>query len=230
MKVKGAIPSVFTGLNLFCGYKSITLLLNGDFVGASWCIFFSILFDMADGKIARKLGTASDFGLQLDSICDTVSFGIAPTMLLYKVAFQTSRFVVSFVPFIYLLAVVFRLARFNVISSETPKDYYLGLSSPSSAAVVISTVLVQQNEGIVLSTEFYVILVLVLAMLMTSRIKYPTYKWQKTPESLQTITLIVALILVGWLKYYALLSISYIYALTGIVNSISEEYRKRRRR
>jgi len=230
LKVKGAIPSLFTGLNLFCGYKSVTLLISGDFIGASWCIFFSMLFDMADGKIARKMGVSSELGLQLDSICDTVSFGIAPTLLLYRIAFQTNKFVISFIPFVYLVAVIFRLARFNVISSETPKDYYLGLSSPSAAAVVISTVLVQKSTGILISSEYYAIMILVLSVLMTSRIKYPTYKGEKTPESMQTAMIVVALLLVGWLRYYALLSISYIYALTGVINAFVENYRKRRKK
>ncbi len=230
MKVKGAIPSIFTGLNLFCGYKAITLVLAGDYISASWCIFFSMLFDMADGKIARRLGAASELGLQLDSICDTVSFGIAPSMLLYTVAFQGKSFVISFIPFIYLLAVAFRLARFNVISDETPKDYYLGLSSPSAAAVVISTVLIHKNVGLILSTQFYTILILILSLLMTSRIKYPTYKGKRTSESAQTIMMVVALILIGWLKYYAIFSISYIYALTGLVGAVREEIRKRRQK
>ncbi len=230
MKVKGAIPSLFTGLNLFCGYKAITLMLSGDLTGASWCILFSMIFDMVDGKIARHLGASSELGLQLDSICDTVSFGLAPAILLYTAAFRETGFVLSFVPFIYLMAVAFRLARFNIISCETPKDYYLGLSSPSAAAVVISTILIQENVGIVLGTQFYIILVLILAILMTSRIKYPTYKGQRTSESTQTIIIVIALLLVGIFKYYAIFSISYIYALTGFVNAVSEEIRKRRKK
>jgi len=230
LKVKGAIPSLFTGLNLFCGYKAITLMLSGDLTGASWCILFSMIFDMVDGKIARHLGASSELGLQLDSICDTVSFGLAPAILLYTAAFRETGFVLSFVPFIYLMAVAFRLARFNIISCETPKDYYLGLSSPSAAAVVISTILIQENVGIVLGTQFYIILVLILAILMTSRIKYPTYKGQRTSESTQTIIIVIALLLVGIFKYYAIFSISYIYALTGFVNAVSEEIRKRRKK
>ncbi len=205
-------------------------MLSGDLTGASWCILFSMIFDMVDGKIARHLGASSELGLQLDSICDTVSFGLAPAILLYTAAFRETGFVLSFVPFIYLMAVAFRLARFNIISCETPKDYYLGLSSPSAAAVVISTILIQENVGIVLGTQFYIILVLILAILMTSRIKYPTYKGQRTSESTQTIIIVIALLLVGIFKYYAIFSISYIYALTGFVNAVSEEIRKRRKK
>ena len=212
--IRGA-PGFFTALNLLCGYKSILSTLKGDFVSASWCIVFSMIFDWADGKLARKLGTASELGLQLDSVVDAVSFGAAPSVLLYAYAFQNAKPVFALLPFIYLLSVVYRLARFNLWVERVPKGHYPGLSSPSSAAFVVSVILICDSNAIRLPTEFFVAATFVLSTLMVSRIKYPSFKGKGFSERWEIGLFLFAVGLLIFMKYYALFALSFGYALTG---------------
>ena len=125
-------PSAFTTLNMISGFSSVLLAFRGHFTLAAVLIAFSIVMDIADGFVARLVGATSPFGLQLDSLADLISFGVAPAVLVHTWAL---RRVAGAAPgssrFLWLSCAAFRLARFNVtIDPAADKRYFVGLPSP----------------------------------------------------------------------------------------------------
>ena len=136
------LPSLFTTGNLFLGFWSIVKTLDGKFETAAPLIGGAVVLDMLDGRIARLTGTQSEFGAQLDSLADAVSFGVAPALLAYVWA-------LSLVPragwpaaFLFLVCGVMRLARFNVQRTVVDSRYFVGLPIPAGAAQVAAIVFV----------------------------------------------------------------------------------------
>ena len=161
------IPSVFTLGNLFFGFLAIIWTMNGDYYVAAGLIILSVLMDSMDGKVARKLSVSSDFGKELDSLCDVVSFGVAPAVLTYKVLLETHMGVWGL-----LLAAAFalcgavRLARFNVLNITT---HFLGVPITFAGGLMALLVLFHKN----LPWVIFPVALAVLAFLMVSTVKVP---------------------------------------------------------
>lgn len=133
------VPSFFTLMNLFCGFLSILYTAQDDFILASWLIVIAGLFDTLDGFMARLSNATSDFGIELDSLSDIVSFGVAPGFLVYSVAFHELEFVGIMISALPPLCGAVRLARFNVDAKEDgSKNYFNGLPIPAQAIMIIS--------------------------------------------------------------------------------------------
>src|SRR5262245_50005214 len=133
------LPSLFTLANLFCGWACVVHAMRGELATAAPFIGVAIVLDMLDGRIARMTGTTSDFGVQLDSLADLISFGMAPAVLAFQWGLIPLGRMGWAVGFVYLTAAALRLARFNV-QATTDKRYFVGLPSPAAAALVASTV------------------------------------------------------------------------------------------
>ena len=132
------LPSAFTLGNLFLGLWAVVHASRGEFETAGWLIVLAAVFDMLDGRIARFTATGSAFGEELDSLVDAISFGVAPALIVYFTFFDTPRagewsWIVSF---LYVVAAVFRLARFNIEQAGTAKVAFHGLPSPTAGACV----------------------------------------------------------------------------------------------
>jgi len=111
---KSLVPNLLTLVNLFSGFAAIVYFAGGDFKRGALFILIAAIFDMLDGLVARLINAASEFGAELDSLCDVVSFGVAPSFMLYKMFFyQFSEFgiLIAALP---VLAGATRLARFNI--------------------------------------------------------------------------------------------------------------------
>src|SRR6201746_2420809 len=135
------LPSLFTLANMFCGYACIVYAMRGEYETAAPFIGFAIVLDMLDGRIARLTGTASDFGVEFDSLADVISFGIAPAMLSFAWGLAPLGRVGWGVGFLFLSAAALRLARFNIQSAAgTDKRYFVGMPSPAAAAIPAATV------------------------------------------------------------------------------------------
>ncbi len=129
------LPSAFTLGNLFLGIWAIIEASRGNAWDAGWLIVLAAVMDMFDGRIARFTATGSPFGEELDSLVDAVSFGVAPALLLYFTFFQSSPAEWSWVVcFLYIVAAILRLARFNIEQAGTDKTSFHGLPSPISGA------------------------------------------------------------------------------------------------
>jgi len=131
------VPNLLTIANLFSGFAAIVYTSNGEFEKAAVFILLGAFFDMMDGVMARLIGASSEFGGELDSLCDVVTFGIAPSYLLYQVYFVNFSEAGIFFASIPAIMGALRLARFNVqLSSFEDKKYFTGFPIPSSAITI----------------------------------------------------------------------------------------------
>ncbi len=131
------LPSAFTLGNLFFGLYAIVAASRGDMVWAGWFIIFAGTLDMLDGRIARLTRTGSKFGAELDSLVDAISFGVAPGYIMYHLFFSDTQWSWT-LSYVYVTAVVVRLARFNVEAGGDQKRYFHGLPSPAAGMLLAS--------------------------------------------------------------------------------------------
>jgi CDP-diacylglycerol--serine O-phosphatidyltransferase len=180
------LPNLFTLSGVFCGFYAI-LLISGtptprQMVHAALAIFFGIFFDMADGRVARMTRTQSEFGVQLDSLADCCTFGMAPAVLVHKWALSELGLWGALVAFVYVACGAIRLARFNVLAAQhksESKKWFVGLPIPLAAGVLASLIMFyEQNHGSapMVRRTHILILVLVLAYLMVSNVRYRAFK------------------------------------------------------
>jgi CDP-diacylglycerol--serine O-phosphatidyltransferase len=131
------LPSAFTLGNLFFGIYAIVSASRDDFMWAGWCIVFAGVLDVLDGSVARFTKTGSDFGAELDSLVDAISFGVAPGYIMFALFFADSPWSWT-LSFVYVTAVVVRLARFNIEQGGEAKRYFHGLPSPAAGMLLAS--------------------------------------------------------------------------------------------
>lgn len=177
------VPSFFTLANLFFGFWSIVMAFNGNFRWAGYFIVIGGILDMFDGRIARLSNTGTKFGAELDSLVDIVSFGVAPALLMYFLEFASAgKF--GWVPcYLYVVAAALRLARYNVIAHGKPhSSWFTGLPSPGAGMMLASYYPFTQTPWykatvavLDVQHEWLTVLVLVLAALMVSNVKYPRF-------------------------------------------------------
>jgi CDP-diacylglycerol--serine O-phosphatidyltransferase len=169
------IPNLFTAMNMFSGFFSIISASQGNFIYAGWLIIIAAIFDTLDGFMARLTKSSSELGVELDSLSDVISFGAAPSFLLYTTyfnQFETSGVIISSLP---MIAGGFRLARFNVQLVGFDKTYFTGLPIPSSALTIVCFILSFYNDGYPEELKIFIIpMVLVVSFLMVSKVKYDT--------------------------------------------------------
>jgi CDP-diacylglycerol--serine O-phosphatidyltransferase len=173
---RSIVPSFFTVGNMFCGYYSVISAFNGDISLAAWMIFAGAFLDAMDGKIARFTKSSSKFGVEYDSLADVITFGFAPSFLLYSVYAANLGVVGVLLSFLPLLFGSIRLARFNIQLKGFDKDYFTGLPIPIAALTLSSFVIFSdyffENAGKFPKTM--IILVFVVSILMVSTIRYET--------------------------------------------------------
>jgi CDP-diacylglycerol---serine O-phosphatidyltransferase len=177
------MPSAFTLGNLFFGFWAIVSAFNGNFRWAGWFIVFAGILDMLDGRVARLSGTGTRFGAELDSLVDVISFGVAPALLIYFLDFSSAGRFAWILCYIYVTAVALRLARFNVLSAGKPSTgWFTGLPSPSAGMTLAVYYPFSQTEWYRASIAYLdlqhqglVVLMLLLAVLMVSNVKYPKF-------------------------------------------------------
>lgn len=167
------IPNLFTSLNMFCGFFSIINASQGNYVYAGWLIFIAALFDALDGAMARLTNSSSELGVELDSLSDVVSFGAAPSFLLYSTYYAELNTIGIILTSLPLIAGGFRLARFNVQLAGFEKSFFKGLPIPSAAITIASFVLAFYDNGY---SDFHIKIIvpmtIILSFLMVSRIRY----------------------------------------------------------
>ncbi|HVD32951.1 MAG TPA: CDP-diacylglycerol--serine O-phosphatidyltransferase [Gemmatimonadales bacterium] len=177
------MPSAFTLGNLFFGFWAIVSAFNGNFRWAGWFIVFAGILDMLDGRVARLSGTGTRFGAELDSLVDVISFGVAPALLMYFLDFSNAGRFGWILCYIYVVAVALRLARFNVLSAGKPSSgWFTGMPSPAAGMTLAAYYPFSQTNWyraslayLDLQHEGLVVLMLLLAVLMVSNVKYPKF-------------------------------------------------------
>jgi CDP-diacylglycerol--serine O-phosphatidyltransferase len=240
------LPALFTSANLLCGYYAVIAALHGtvpDFDHAARAIGLAILFDSLDGRIARLTGTNTEFGVQFDSLADVVSFGIAPAVLAYAWGFrsipvtapvnteQLGQFGWIFC-LVFLICCAWRLARFNVQGmAPGGSKYFIGMPTPAAAGVVASII-----HGFKVPLHDYrwsivwFILLAGLGALMTSTIRYYSFKDIPLTRKQPSLAVIVLLMLIAVTWVYsevALVMFACTYAATGVALHFVRFFRHR---
>ena len=141
------LPNAVTLAALFAGFYAIVMAMNGRFEAAAIGIFCAAVLDGLDGRIARMTNTQSAFGEQMDSLCDMVSFGLAPALIVYEWALKGLGKIGWIVAFIYCAGAALRLARFNTNIGVVDKRFFQGLPSPAAASLVVGLIFVMEDAG-----------------------------------------------------------------------------------
>jgi CDP-diacylglycerol--serine O-phosphatidyltransferase len=226
------MPTRFTLGNMFCGYACIVYAMRGEFETAAPFIGFAIVLDMLDGRIARMTGSASDFGVEFDSLADVISFGMAPAILSFSWGLQPLGRLGWLAGFLFLTAAAMRLARFNIQAGMGgDKRYFVGMPSPAAAAVPAATVFAYP-WGL---TDYRAALpalamVLVPAALMVSTIRFRSFKTfdLQSPRSYTVVLLIAAgIALIATHPRVVLVVLAYSYLASAFVGMAITRIRHR---
>jgi CDP-diacylglycerol---serine O-phosphatidyltransferase len=223
---KKFIPSLFTILNAFCGFLSIVNASNGLFDVAAMFIIYATLFDLFDGFVARLLKTSSDFGVELDSLSDVISFGAAPSYLLYAVFFKQYGGIGIALSSLVMVFSAIRLARFNVELVGHDKEKFHGLPTPITSITLCSYFLFYHDKilNTELSTKIIFILTISLPLLMVSRFNYftlPKISKKSFKKNIHIfIIILIAVVIIAITKGEALFLFAILYILSGIILSI----------
>jgi CDP-diacylglycerol--serine O-phosphatidyltransferase len=198
------LPSFCSLGNLFFGFLSLFASYRGRFAWAGFWVICAATMDALDGIVARSSRTFSDFGRELDSLADSVSFGAAPALLLYVWGLRSARTAGLFFAFVYLAAGVLRLARYNVRSVSQPdRRFYTGLTIPSSSMFLSSIVFLHPQP---ITEQRFVFLVALLAMFlafcMVSTIPYRNFMNFNLRKRIDIRTALLIAVLISTLIFY----------------------------
>ena len=171
------LPNIFTASSIFAGVVSIINSINGEFTTASWLIVLALIFDGLDGRVARLTNTCSRFGVEFDSLADLVAFGVAPAILLYMYAGNEFERFGIVTAALYVIFGAIRLARFNVMTTQTEPSVFIGVPIPTAAVFISILVLLFQKYEF-LHQVLYLLLIasIMVSLLMVSNIRYPSFK------------------------------------------------------
>ncbi|MDX8395139.1 MAG: CDP-diacylglycerol--serine O-phosphatidyltransferase [Mariprofundaceae bacterium] len=166
------LPNIFTTMGLFSGFYALISAIHGNYAIAAWAIVAAAIFDMLDGRVARMLNAESAFGAEYDSLCDMVSFGVAPAVLVYMWALEPLQKFGWLAAFLITACAALRLARFNVQLASQDKRYFQGLPTPATALFIAAAILFHVEEGYEPIVSLWLIFTVVLAWLMVSRVRF----------------------------------------------------------
>jgi CDP-diacylglycerol---serine O-phosphatidyltransferase len=228
------LPNLFTLSSIFCGFYAITLCAGdatpSQLYQAALAIFFAIFFDGFDGRVARLTRTQSQFGIELDSLADVISFGVAPAMLVYKWALIQLGFIGMFISFAFAACAALRLARFNVLAQKSARGtsrFFVGLPTPLAAGTIVSMVIAHHvAKGGPIGDKAHIpiaVVVAVLSVLMVSTVRYRTLKDVRvSPKSAAVFMLVLAGGVVVAAKFhpaYVLAAYFATYLAVGLIES-----------
>ncbi len=222
------VPSFFTLGNLLSGFFSIIQASQGNLEVAAWFIVFAAFFDLLDGMIARLARVDSSFGVELDSLCDIVSFGVAPSFLLYEFGLKEFPFG-AFLAALPAITGAVRLARFNTLPHVEKSDFFVGLPIPAMAGTIVAFILTFHDDALFSWLDngrlsILIPLTILLAGLMVSPIRFAAPP-QPNRSSLRKrpwrfVAFTVALLLVLFLHGPGLLISAVVYLLLGIGGAV----------
>lgn len=229
-RIKGQlylIPHLFTLGNAFFGFSAVVMVASGSTVAGAYFILLGALLDALDGRIARYVGTTSEFGVQLDSLADLVSFCFAPAFLIYSTYLYRLDPFGFFIAALFFLAGMVRLARFNVIHDQQT-IFFLGIPTTIAGCFLTTLLLSLQefkmSEGIL---AFFALSVPLLSFLMVSRVPFPTFKNINRRLSGISVAVIIGFVIIMGLMNVLLLLCS-LYFLLAFYLFVSKYVRKNR--
>lgn len=239
------VPNIITSLNILCGCVAVLFAVSGDLINAAIFVFFGIFFDFFDGLAARLLDAQSEVGLQLDSLADVITSGVAPGIVMYQMlnlsyfghmqslteTFSGAGWNVglkNYLPLIGLVIVIasaYRLAKFNVDTRQT--SGFIGMPTPANTILVLSLPLILQFqysefvESIILNKWFLIGITLLGSILMNAEIPLFALKfktWDFKSNAVRYIFLILCVVLLVLLKFVAIPFIILLYIVLSVFN------------
>ena len=212
------LPSLFTVANLFCGYYAILSAMNQMYQQAAVAIGIAILLDSMDGFIARLTNTSSEFGMQLDSLSDVISFGVAPSILVLKWGLlpNIDSRLAGAAAFTFTVCGAMRLARFNVQSGN--RKHFVGLPIPAAGGTVAAIVYFFKNPvADPIFADIMTAATFILAFLMVSTLRYNSLKGVTIGKKSHFTVLVIALlfVLIFFLSGPTLLVLAVGYTISG---------------
>jgi CDP-diacylglycerol--serine O-phosphatidyltransferase len=222
------LPSAFTLGNLFFGLYGMVAAARGDFLWAGWYIVFAGTLDMLDGRVARFTRTGSRFGAELDSLVDAISFGVAPAFIMFRLYFNDTQWswIISFV---FVTAVVVRLARFNIEQGGEAKRSFHGLPSPAAGMTVATfypwtqTAFFEQYMSDLPWQQIMGVGMVLLGVLMVSHVPYAKFPkiGLRTPRGITTTVLVLAALFAALsVPRYFFFSWGLLYIAWGLLKSV----------
>ena len=173
------LPNLFTTAALFAGFYAVVAAMNARYEPAAIAIFVAMVLDGMDGRIARMTDTATDFGVQYDSLSDMASFGLAPGLVVYQWSLHALGKLGWLAAFVYAAAAALRLARFNTQAGSADKRFFQGLPSPAAAALIAGLVWVGDAAGLEDGADLAILafpITVMAGLLMVSNIRYHSFK------------------------------------------------------
>lgn len=216
------LPNLFTTGCLFSGFYAILSAMSGQFENAAIAIFVAMVLDGLDGRVARLTNTASEFGVEYDSLADMVSFGLAPALIMYLWAFQELGKLGWAVAFTYVACTALRLARFNTQAEVADKKFFQGLPSPSAAAVVAGLIWMSVANDLTGNDVQLLALVATFGAgaVMVSNFRYYSFKEIDFKGKVPFVTMLVLVLVFGFILLdppQVLFGGFFIYMLSGPV-------------
>jgi CDP-diacylglycerol--serine O-phosphatidyltransferase len=243
MNILKQIPNIITSLNILCGCVAILFAVSGDLITAAFFVFLGIFFDFFDGLAARLLKAQSEVGLQLDSLADVITSGLAPGIVMYQLlnisyfghmqtlteTFSSDGWnigVKNYLPLIGLMVVIasaYRLAKFNVDTRQT--SGFIGLPTPANTLLILSLPLILEfqysefAESVILNSWFLIGITLLSSILLNAEIPLFALKfktWDFKSNAVRYVFLILCVVLLVLLKFLAIPFIILLYILLSL--------------
>ena len=173
------LPNILTSMSLFCGFYAIVATMQQNYVVGAWVIILAGVFDGLDGRVARMTHTTSKFGLEYDSLCDLVAFGVAPAVLSFGLVLNQFGRVGWLAAFLFCACGAMRLARFNTLSGSIPGNFFQGLPIPAAAGMLSTSVIFLDYYKLgdkTFLSFFLMAMMYGLAFLMVSTIRFRSFK------------------------------------------------------
>lgn len=215
------LPNLVTTGNIFFGFFAVIQAFRGDFLKSAYAIVVASVFDLMDGRLARLTRSTSKFGAEYDSLCDLISFGMAPAVLLYMWALQPFERIGWLACFLFLACGALRLARFNVQAGVIEKAYFQGLPIPMAAGIVASSVLAFEDLGLeALGNPWLLAMTFLLGFVMVSTFRYRSFKDLDLKERLPFRYLIFGVILLVVVAYRPEVNLFFMFLTYAVLGAV----------
>lgn len=226
------LPNLLTTAALFAGFYAVVAAMGGRFEAAAVAIFTAMLLDGLDGRVARLTHTQSAFGAEYDSLCDMVSFGVAPALVAFEWSLHSLGKLGWLAAFIYTAAAALRLARFNTQVGVADKRYFQGLPSPSAAAIIAAMVWLATDYAVDgVSVRYGAFALTVLGgVLMVSNVRYHSFKAidrHRRVPFVAVLAVVLAFVLVAVHPPHTLFIVFLAYAASGPLLTLVQRRRRR---
>jgi len=220
------LPNLFTTAGLFAGFYGIVSAMNSQFEAAAIAIFIAMVMDGLDGRIARLTNTQSDFGVEYDSLSDMISFGLAPSLIMYQWALSGMGKLGWLAAFVYTASTALRLARFNTQAGSDDKQFFQGLPSPAAAALLAGMIWLGETQTFVDVANLTILafpVTVVAGLLMVSNIRFYSLKqidFKGRIPFVRILLLVLLFVFIASEPPLVLFSIALVYAISGPVMTL----------